>query len=92
VTPVDVEPREGERLLVFARDQPDYIPLPVAVDSDGMVTSVWEPTADELHALLCGGQIRLCVHTFDPHVGEPGHYLQPVSLDVLSPPCGMKES
>jgi hypothetical protein len=77
MTPVELEPREGERLLTFAKDQPEYVPLPVSVDADGCVTSV---------------RVRLCVHTFDPELGEPGHYLQPVSLDVLPPECGMRES
>jgi len=79
----------GCRMLVFGADQPEYIPLPVAVDALGMVTTEWEPTAEELYKLLNGGRIRLCVHTFDPLLGTKGHHLQPVSLDVLEPDCPM---
>lgn len=90
VEPVVIE--EGSRLVVWAKDQPQYIPLPTVIDPQGMVISEWEPTAEELYALLNGGRIRLCVHTFDPKLGlEPGHHLQPVSLQVLEPECGFGE-
>lgn len=85
MTPVEPSVAEGSHLVIYAEDQPEYIPLPAAVDIDGVVTTEWEPDADELQALLCGGRIRLCVHTFK----RP---LQPVSLDVLPPECGMRES
>lgn len=78
----------GCRFLTFGDDQPEYIPLPTAIDAQGMVTTEWEPTAEELYRLMNGGRIRLCVHTFDPLLGTPGHTLQPVSLDVLEPDCG----
>jgi hypothetical protein len=92
VTPVEPLEREGERRVTFAEDQPEYIPLPTSIDARGCVTTEWEPTEDELHTLLCGGRIRLRVLTFDPRVGQPGHELQPISLDVLEPECGMRES
>lgn len=90
--PVDLEPEAGSRLVVWAKDQPEYIPLPTLVTTEGVVISVWEPSVEELNRLLSGGRIRLCVHTFDPRLGEPGHNLQPVSLQVLEPECGMRES
>lgn len=83
---------EGARLIVFAKDQPEYNPLPVVVDEEGNVTTEWELTEEEINRLVCGGRVRLCVCTFDPDLGKPGHYLQPVSLDVLEPDCGTKES
>lgn len=83
---------EGMKLRVFAKDQPEYMPLPTAIDAEGCVVSEWEPTSEELHWLLCGGRIRLAVYTFDPQIGEPGHELLPVSLDVLPPQAGVRES
>ena len=92
MTPVEPLLYEGERRMVFGANQPEYIPLPLSIDEKGAVTTEWEPTAEELDKLLCGGRVRLIVHTFDPLLGAPGHCLQPVSLDVLEPECGMKES
>lgn len=89
VEPTIVE--EGSRLVVWAKDQPQYNPLTTAISPDGIVTSEWEPTAEELYSLLNGGRVRLRVHTFDPRLGEPGHHLQPVSLQVLEPACGFME-
>jgi hypothetical protein len=92
VTPVEPLEYEGGRRVTFAENQPEYHPLPASIDARGCVTTEWEPTEEELRRLLSGGRIRLCVHTFDPKLGEPGHCLQPVSLDVLEPECGMRES
>jgi hypothetical protein len=92
MTPVEPMEYEGERRMTFAKDQPEYLPLTVSIDVRGCVTTEWEPTEEELHRLLSGGRVRLCIHTFDPRLGEPGHFLQPVSLDVLEPECGMRES
>lgn len=92
MTPVEPPLYAGHRPKVFGQDQPEYIPLPVSIDPEGAVLSEWAPTAEELHRLLCGGRIRVWVHTFDRDIGEPGHPLQPISLEVLEPDCGMRES
>lgn len=81
MTPTEPQPREGMRAIVFAKDQPQYIPLPALYDQTGLVITEWEPTAEELDKLLCGGRVRLYVHTFR----QP---LQPVSLEVAEPECG----
>lgn len=73
----------GARLVVFAKDQPQYIPLPASVDANGLVMTEWEPTAAELDALLTGGRIRIWLHTFN----QP---LQPLSVEVAAPECGMR--
>jgi len=83
-----VEPtvlHEGARLVVFAKDQPEYLPLPASVDASGLVMTEWEPTADELDALLSGGRIRIWLYTFN-------HPLQPIQVEVAPPECGMRES
>ena len=43
----------------------------------------WEPTADELETLLEGGRIRIWLYTFN----RP---LQPISVEVAEPECGMR--
>lgn len=79
--PIEPIIHEGARLVVFAKDQPQYIPLPASVDDQGCVMTEWELTTEELDRLLCGGRIRLWIHTFH----RP---LQPVSLEVVDPECG----
>lgn len=84
-----VEPlviHEGARLTIFAKDQPEYLPLPAAIrDSDGLVLTEWEPTDEELNRLLCGGRVRIWLHTFN----QP---LQPLCVEAVEPECGMLES
>ena len=92
MTPVEPTLHEGAHLMTFAKDQPTYKPLLASVDAEGTVMTEWEPTSDELERLRCGGRIRLWVHTFDANVGKPGHELQPVSVEVVEPDCGMRES
>ena len=81
MTPVKPTLHDGARLVVFAKDQPQYIPLPASVDGDGVVMTEWELTAEELTRLFTGGRIRLWVRTF----GQP---LQPVSLEAIDAECG----
>ncbi|MCR4301807.1 MAG: hypothetical protein NUV51_09370 [Sulfuricaulis sp.] len=85
MTPVQPEIQEGAELVIFAANQPQYVPLPASVDEAGTVMTEWEPTAEELTRLMCGGRVRLWVLTF-------GHPLQPVALEVIEPDCGMRES
>ena len=84
MTPVEPTLHEGAKLVMFAKDQPEYLPLPASVDASGCVMTEWEPTAEELDRLLCGGRVRLWIYTF-------GHRLQPVMLDVVDPECGFGE-
>lgn len=67
-----VEPTDQpstSRLVVFAKDQPEYIPLPAYVDIQGSVTTEWELSAEELTIILNGGKIRLEILYLlsDPH-------------------------
>lgn len=85
MAPVEpVECPEGSRRVVYAKDQPEYIPLPAIVSPDGVVLTEWELSAEELHTLFVGGRLRLHVLTF----GQP---LQPVRLEVVAPECGMRD-
>ena len=79
MTPVTPALFDGARSVVFAKDQP-YDLLPASVDARGTVMTEWEPTAEELARLMCGGRVRLWVHTF-------GHPLQPISIEAIELEC-----
>lgn len=65
------------RLVVFAKNQPEYTPLPAGVSPDGTVMTEWELSAEDLAVLLNGGRVRLWIHTF-------GQRLQPVSIEAVN--------
>lgn len=98
MTPVEPMLHEGATLIVFAKDQPQYIPLPASVDADGVVMTEWEPTAEELNRLLCGGRIRLWLHravgveTCPRCSADVPRLLNPMNIEVLEPECGMRTS
>ena len=76
-------PHVNSSQVVFKSSNIDVADLPAAIDTCGLVLSEWELTAAELEKLLQGGRVRLWIHTL-------GHKLQPVSLEVGEPPCGMR--
>lgn len=80
--------------LVYAKDQPEYLPLPVMRSVDGRVVSRWTLTDEEREAILAGADIFLTVHTFNVDI-QHRFGLLPVSLVVDCPmidPCPMVES
>jgi hypothetical protein len=66
---------DGTKHTVYAKDQPEYLPLPVLKTPDGRVISQWELTEAEKIHLANGGKITLVSHTFN----QP---LQPIILTV----------
>lgn len=63
---------------VYAKDQPEYSPLPVFRNPDGTVLSRWHCTWRERLRILLTGDIYLFQMTFN----RP---LQPVSLETEKP-------
>jgi hypothetical protein len=65
--------------LVFAKDQPEYIPLRAlrARTNDGRVMSRWSLTAEQRKAVADGADIFLTLMTF-------GNPLQPISMAVAT--------
>ena len=68
---------EGQT-TVFAKDQPQYLPLPAKRDEDGMVTTCWVLSLRERLAVLFRGRLWLQQLTFNsplqpqrPSVGDP---------------------
>ncbi len=65
--------------VTFAKDQPQYLPLPTIVTPDGRVVSQWQPTPGEL-ALLNNG-VPLTLEIWHGPL-TPDNLLRPVRLSV----------
>ena len=76
---------DGAKRTIYAKDQPQYRPLPATVSPEGIVVTEWEPTPEELDALLTGGRVRVLLHTFN----QP---LQPFRVEVAQPEGVARES
>ena len=66
---------------VYAKDQPEYMPLPAYRTEEGIVLSRWHMTWRERVTALLHGDVYLWVHTY-------GHPLQPVQMQVQMPNYG----
>jgi hypothetical protein len=76
--------------VVFAKDQPEYLPLPAFKTHDGEVTSCWGMTWRERLRVLLTGRIYISNLTFN-------HPLQPQIVTTVPPEppthkCGVCES
>jgi len=67
-----------EHNCVYAKDQPEYLPLPVHRTADGKVISCWELTWRERLRVLVSGKLWWSVLTFNTP-------LQPQLPSVTSP-------
>jgi hypothetical protein len=63
--------------VIYAENQPEYIPLPVYKDSEGDVTSCWQFTLLERLKILFGAKLYWTQMTFN----QP---LQPVKPDIAT--------
>lgn len=75
--PIDPNIEELE-LRVYAKNQPQYLPLPARVDSEGTVVTCWQLTWRERLTLLLRGTLFLTLLTFN----KP---LQPIRCSVDKP-------
>ena len=85
MNPVEPKLHPGGQLMIFAKDQEPYTPLPASVDSVGSVITEWEFTAEELQQIMTGGRIRLYILFTSVHNGVP---LSPIKIEVVEPECG----
>ena len=86
IHPIDPGPcPDGYRLVIFAKDQPQYRPLPAlrAMASDGRVVTRWRPTLGERIQVLVGADVWLQQLTF-------GHPLQAI-LPTIGRPAVLSE-
>ncbi len=65
--------------VVYAKDQPEYLPLPARRMADGTVTTCWALSWRERLALMVSGRFYLDVLTFN-------HPLQPVRPYITPEP------
>lgn len=68
-------------VVIYAKDQPEYIPLPMWKGPDGLRISRWKLTWRERMDIFLGGSLWLRVLTFD----RP---LQPVMIETQCPLMG----
>ncbi len=61
--------------VVYAKDQPEYMPLPVLRSPNGMVMSRWKLSESEREAIAAGADIFLSLWTFN----QP---LQPICIEI----------
>ncbi len=76
--PIEPDKRNGAQAAIFAKDQPQYIPLPANIKGDYVETK-WRLTWRERFAVLLRGNFYLSVKTF-------GSKLQPVRPSVKRQP------
>ena len=76
MTPVEPTTDKGQP-VVFAKDQPQYLPLPARRTDDGRVITEWSLTEEERDRIARGENIRLTLLTFN----QP---LQPIVLEITS--------
>lgn len=67
-----------EANVTFAKDQPEYLPLPAFKSDDGVVISCWQLNLKERLKILIGGKMWLRMLTFN-------HPLQPQRPQVDCP-------
>jgi len=64
--------------VIYAKDQPEYLPLPAAKTPDGEVITCWQFSWHERIKLLFTGRLFLTLMTFN----QP---LQPIRMSVDPP-------
>ena len=77
MTPIDPMIEELE-LRVYAKDQPEYLPLPSRADANGTVVTCWKLTWRERLTVLLRGTFYLTLMTFN----KP---LQPIRCSIDKP-------
>ena len=76
ITPII--PGSASPVVIYAKNQPEYNPLPAHRTEDGVVTTRWHLSIIERLRILIGGSIWLSMCTFN-------HPLQPVKLYTKCP-------
>ena len=62
--------------VTYAKNQPEYIPLPAAKDDNGMILTCWKSSLKERIVFLFTGKMWLWVKTFN-------NPLQPVRPEII---------
>lgn len=64
--------------VTYAKDQPEYLPLPALKMEDGEIVTCWQPSILERLRILFSGRIWLNILTFN----KP---LQPLRISATKP-------
>lgn len=72
----DPETRWGVSEITFAKDQPEYLPLPALKFQDGLVVTRWSLSFWERLHVLFSGSVFLGMLTYN-------HPLQPVIMSTM---------
>lgn len=67
----------GTEAVTFAKDQPEYLPLPALIYPDGKILTEWSFSEEERAAIARGENLRLWIWTF-------GDKLQPIALELTN--------
>jgi len=65
-----------EQNCVYAKDQPEYEPLPVFKNEEGDVVSCWQLSDEEIQQIVETKKLWICVKTFNKA-------LQPIFCTVI---------
>lgn len=79
--PVEPSLHEGAYLIIFAKNQPPYKPLPASVDESGTIMTEWEFSAEDLQRIMTGSRLRLWLMGMD--LEKP---LTPIKLELVDSP------
>jgi hypothetical protein len=76
-----------DELVIYAKDQPEYVPLPMWRGPEGVRVSRWRLTWRERLQVLLGGSLWLTILTFEGRCQFCGETrpLQPVRLETSCP-------
>lgn len=83
VSPV-LTPEYVDQEVVYAKDQPQYRPLPVLRNSQGVLLSRWKLSDEEREAIAAGADLFLYNWTFN-------QALQPVRIEIGEVDRSMEE-
>jgi hypothetical protein len=83
MTPIDPQ-IFGLELKVYAKEQPEYVPLPARVDEYGTVITRWKLTWRERWKVFWSGELYITVMTFN----KP---LQPIRCSIERPEIEITE-
>lgn len=68
--------------IIFAKDQPEYLPLPAVVTDDGQVITRWRLTWRERLRVLWTGDLFLHQLTFGDRLQPQRPDVRPIELQV----------
>lgn len=66
--------------VTYAKDQPQYLPLPTLRNADGQVTARWHMTWAEWLRVLLMGDVFVQIHTFNALLASSRVFVYPEQI------------